>query len=138
MYKVTEEIKEAFDKAGLSCTTRESGDVSAAVIGFTGKKVPRINIIFVSTSEYNDFSVRVPVYMKIPEGKRDKAIETCNKFNFKYRYCKFMADDEGNIAVVYDVPAQITDVKAIAVEVLTRFMRILDEVYPDFIFDMLN
>lgn len=132
MFKATTAIQQAFEKANLKCTAKDFGTASAVNITCSGKQVPRLNVVFVSTNDQNDFTVRVPDYVKVPEGKTDKAWEMANICNAKYRYCKFTVDQKSNVVVTYDAPARTQDPGVIAIEMLTRFLRVLDEVYPEF------
>ncbi len=135
MFKATKLIQEAFEKGGLKSTARDFETVSAVNITCSGKQAPKLNLVFLSANDQNDFTVRVPDYIQIPEGKEAKAWEVANQCNLKYRYCKFTVDSaRKSVVVTYDAPARIADaeVGVIAVEMLTRFLRVLDEMYPEY------
>ncbi len=58
-----------------------------------------------------------------------KVINQCNQ---KFRYFKFVMNDDNDVSVEYDFPVEASDytLGQEVVEILMRMMHVLDECYP--------
>ncbi len=136
MFQTTKTIQKAFQDAGIQCAvaegTAQEKPVSEVRVVISGKQMPKATVQFVSNSDNGDFTACVLGYVKVPEGKREQALVMANQCNLKYRYCKFAVAPNDNVNVTYDAPYRAGNPGEVAVELLGRFLRILDAVYPDF------
>jgi hypothetical protein len=55
------------------------------------------------------------------------AVNSCNN---KFRYVKLTIDKDRDVNLEYDMPLQNNDVGEIAVEMLIRIMKMMEEIYP--------
>lgn len=136
-WKATNLIAEKFEDCGFDFEVRENEgsreNISRIVIkfGVAGSGYAAIN--FLSSDDDNDVSVRAyQLISQIPEGKRPRMLEACNRVMHRKRYLKFVIDDDGDLNVEYDFPQKLSDdmVPEIALEMLVRMRKILDEEYP--------
>ena len=139
MYHATEVIAKTFQEKGLKFRTRETDKYSILEAGFDGKVIQNVVIRFISSDNDNDVSVRSTDIARYPEGKLDLGYKRCNTINEKYRFLKFVMDDEGNVNVQFDFPQEISDdsLGMAAREIFIRCMKIIDECYRDIMMDIL-
>ena len=132
VYQATKKIARAFDEAGLKHDIIEASGSSAVKAGFRGENVEGVMVHFISSDDDNDVKVVVLNFLKVPAAKRGKVLEVCNNLNYTYRYAKFLLDNDSDVRVEYDLPLRNTDPGNICVEIMIRFMKILDDAYPEF------
>ncbi|MEE5992855.1 MAG: hypothetical protein V3G42_06400 [Oscillospiraceae bacterium] len=130
MYRATREIYEAFQDNDLKCIVKEYDHSSILVAGMTGKTTS-FEVYFVSKDNDNDVSLRVPDLVHIDPMLMTPLLHAVNKLNFKYRYAKFVVDEEEHtVGIVFDVPLNAENTGPIALELLARACRAVDEAYP--------
>ena len=139
MYHATEVIAKTFSEKGLKYRTREAGKLSMVEAGFDGKIVKNVIIRFLSADDDNDVSVRSTEIACYPEDKREMGYKRCNVINNKYRFLKFVMDDDGNVNAQFDFPQETSDecLGMMAREIFIRSMNIIDESYRDIMMDIL-
>lgn len=134
--KTTQAIEAAFKVQNWNYNIDEhpSGNSSALITGFDLKSGRSIQIFFISANveRGEDLAIRVFEYVSIPTGKTAEARKACNEANGKYRFVRFVARDNGNVAIEMDMPAETQNVGAVAVELLYRLLDIADDAYPIF------
>lgn len=130
IHQATMQIAKALDQNNLKYEVKEMDNISYVQAGFSGKNVKHLSIRYLSTDEDNDVSVRVFQLATAPEEKREKILAVLNSLNRKYRYAKFVIDDDGDVNVQYDIPQKSGNVGEACIEILVRFMQILDDSYP--------
>ncbi len=64
--------------------------------------------------------------------KYANAIVLCNQFNKQYRWVKLFVDDERAIVAKADAIVDFSSVGAECSEMVNRMVRIIDDVYPEF------
>ena len=126
MYHATEVIAKTFSEKGLKYRTREAGKLSMVEAGFDGKIVKNVSVR----------STEIACY---PEDKREMGYKRCNVINNKYRFLKFVMDDDGNVNAQFDFPQETSDecLGMMAREIFIRSMNIIDESYRDIMMDIL-
>ena len=133
MFKVTTEIYNALSQVdGLKVFTEDYTNKSEVWLQFghkTGGGSYRIH--FISTKEKNDVAVRVFGLLTVEDSHRDKILPVINKLNNKYRYIKFVLDDDGDVNLEYDFTLRCPDPTVSAEEIVIRMVKIVDESYPE-------
>lgn len=132
MYQATNKIARTFDREGIkySTGTLDSGS-SYVSASFTGDNVKSVDVVFLSSDNDNDVSVRAYSVVKFSESKSAAMILLANQLNNKYRFVKFTVDtDDRDMNVEYDFPEKTDDVGRTAVELFWRFAKIIDAAYP--------
>ena len=139
MYHATDVIAKTFQEKGLKFRTREAGQLSMVEAGFDGKVVQNVIIRFISSDNDNDVSVRSTDIARYPEDKLAMGYKRCNAINHKYRFLKFVMDDNGNVNAQFDFPQETSDecLGMMAREIFIRSMNIIDESYRDIMMDIL-
>jgi len=130
MYRATREIYEAFQDADLKCTVKELDHSSILLAGITGKHT-RFDVAFVSKDNDNDVSLRVLDLVHIDSMLMTPLLHAVNKLNSKYRYAKFVVEEEeATVSIFFDFPLNAQNTGSIALELLARVSKIVDDAYP--------
>lgn len=130
MYRATREIYEAFQDSGLNCVVKELDHSSILIAGMTGKHT-NFNVSFISKDNDNDVSLRVLDLVHIDPMLMTPLLHAMNKLNSKYRYAKFVVDEEEqSVSILFDFPLNAQNTGPIALELLARVSRIVDDAYP--------
>ena len=133
MYKATEEIYEAFQDAELHCETDENDEGHTYVRAGISTKLTSFSMLFISTDDDNDVSMRIFNFVRFDEEKRGSVLFAANKLNRMFRYVKFFVDfDDNTVTVAMDFPVSCDNVGQTAIEILFRMMDISDEAYSEF------
>ena len=132
MFRATRDIKRKFDSKEIKYRVVDKSDVSYIEAGIRGDNYSSMDVLYISRDDDNDVSVRVMQICKVPDNKLAPMILAVNECNNKFRYVKFVMDKDRDINLEYDMPLKNNDVGEIAVELLIRIMKIMDEAYPIF------
>ena len=136
IYKASRLIVEEFDRNDIKYggKIQEYDDSSLVEAGFRIDNGPLVMAHFFSSDDDNDVAVRVFGIINVKEEKRQQMLQQINDANRKMRYIKFLLDEDGDLNAEYDFPVKLADeqVGEVAVEIFVRLMKILDDVYPDF------
>lgn len=131
IFKATKEIEEKLKAADLKCNVVEGDSSSMVVCGINGKYIT-YKIQFISRDDDNDVAIRAFDLVKFPEEKREDMIHFAHECTAKFRYAKFVANlNDNTMQLEYDMPVTCTNPGDIAVEMLLRIMRMLDDVGAD-------
>ncbi len=130
MFQATKQIAAAFDEKDLKYTTSESEKSSRVVAKFNGDNAKHIEVRFISTDDDNDVAVRCFQIVSANADKAAKMKDAINELNNKYRYIKFIIDEDYDVNAEYDLPVRSENVGPMCVEIFIRFMNIIDEAYP--------
>ncbi len=130
MFQVTSEIYAAFQEAGLKCTVEEGEERCAIKAGISGDHCNYRVYLISRDAESNDFALRVFQLANIPEGKKGAVLSVLNDMHEKFRFFKFVVDEDGDLNVEYDFPKEGGDPGKAAVEMVIRLMQIVDDIYP--------
>ena len=132
MYRATRRIYEELRKdSGLKVFTEEIGNSSVAWLQFGVKNGGSYRIRFISKDDDNDVAVRIFGLIKVSDSQKSRLLPVINSLNSKYRYAKFVLDDDGDLNVEYDYLVRCPDPAASAREIVVRFVQIVDESYPE-------
>ena len=132
VFKATREIAAKLDSEEIKYSILTGNDSSTVQVKYSGDNFSTLEILFISRDDDNDVSVRVIHICKVPDNKLAPMILAVNECNNKFRYVKFVMDKDRDINLEYDMPLKNNDVGEIAVELLIRIMKIMDEAYPIF------
>lgn len=135
-WKPTKLIAEKFEECEYEFEVREhvgpEEDLSIILIPFNLTGGGPVNVGFISSSDDNDVAVCVfQLISQIPEERRPRMMEACNRVMDRKRHLRFVINDDGNLNVEYDIPLMVSDevLPTIAVEMFVRMQRILNEEY---------
>ena len=130
MFKATREISRAFDAKSIKYRVVDKEKVSYVEASVRGKVAPSVDIAFFSSDDDNDVSVRVVAILRAPENRLGQALVAINECNNRFRFVKFVLDKDRDINLEFDMPLRTTNPGDVAVEMLIRIMKILDDAYP--------
>lgn len=130
MFQASDAICSELKKLGLKVFTEDHGEQSECWLGFDLTNGASYRIRFISKDNDNDVAVRVFGLVRVDDEKRIKLLPVINSLNVKYRYAKFVCDNDGDINVEYDYPVKCTPTES-AGEIVARFVNIIKESYPE-------
>lgn len=134
--KTTQAVEAAFKAQNWNYKVDEhpSGKSSAIITGFDLKSGRSVQIFLISgvTEQGEDLAIRVFEYVTIPAGRATAALKACNEASGRYRFAKFVYQENGNVSIEMDMPAEVRNVGDVAVELLYRLLDIADDAYPIF------
>lgn len=131
MFKMTTAIYNALIEDGdLKVFTEEHEKSSEVWLQFGIKNGGSYRIRFISHDDDNDVSVRVYSLISVEADQREKVILALNDLNIKYRFIKFVLDDDGDVNMEYDYPVKCPDPSASALEMVIRIVKMVDDAYP--------
>ena len=126
--------KRIYDKLrameGLKVFTEVNEKSSEVWLQFPIKNGGAYRIKFISIDNDNDVAVRVFGLIRVGEAQKPKILETLNTLNNKYRYVKFCCNNDGDVNIEYDYLLRSENPENSADEIMFRFVKIIDEVYP--------
>ena len=132
MYRATRNIYDALKKEGnLKVFTEDSEKRSEVWLQFGIKNGSSYRIRFISTDDDNDVAVRVFGFISVEPECIHKILPVLNALNQKYRYVKFVCDDDGDINIEYDFPVSASRPEESAKEIMARIVSIIDKSYPE-------
>lgn len=132
IYKATKAIEADFRASGIKFRVEEGDNNSRVVAGFTPKNGTPVRAQFISNDDDNDVSVRLYTLIHATDDSRDAILKVVNECNRKYRYCKFVLDDDNDVNVEYDFLLRSENIGPMATEYFIRLMKIVENVYPLF------
>ena len=132
MFKATQAIYSALkaSKLELKVFTDENEAQSFVWLQFTAKNGSPYRIQFISRDDDNDVAVRIFSLIHVESSQIEKVLPAINAVNSKFRYTKFVIDNDGDINVEYDFLVRAANVEECAEEIVIRFVKIIDEAYP--------
>lgn len=132
VYRATQYIANEFTRKDLKFDVRETENSSLVSITCNGDNVKSLNVLFISRDNDPDVAVRAFALGTFPAEKRQKGINLANDLNREYRYLKFALDNDGDLNAEFDFPLRcsISEVGDLAMELLSRCLKIVDEAYP--------
>ena len=131
MFKMTKAIYAALKQnEDLKVFTEEDENSSHVWLQFGIKNGGTYKILFISSDNDNDVSVRVFSLLSVEEEQQAKVLLAINMLNSKYRFVKFVLDDDGDVNLEYDYLVHDPDPAASAEEILYRIVNLVDDVYP--------
>ena len=132
MFKMTTAIYNALkDEDGLKVFTDESEKSSNVWLQFGIKNGGSYRIKFISRDDDNDVAVRVYGLVSLEKDKSNAVLPILNQLNNKYRFVKFVLDDDGDVNIEYDYLMNCPNPAASARELIIRLVNIVDEAYPE-------
>lgn len=132
MFKMTKVIYDELKKdSKLKVFTDDRGDSSNVWLQFGIKNGGSYRIRFISRDDDNDVAVRVFGLVTIDENHWAKVLPAINKLNAKYRYIKFILDDDGDVNLEYDYLVRCPNPAVSAREIVVRIVKIVDDSYPE-------
>lgn len=139
MFAATKRIYNALKaKEGLKVFTEENEKSSEVWLQFPVKNGGNYRIKFISTDDDNDVAVRVFGLLRVDDTQKAKILEALNALNVKYRYVKFCCDNDGDVNIEYDYPVRSENPENSAEEIVIRFVKIIDDAYPQLMHALWN
>ena len=129
-YKATREIDHIFTMAGIKHKVLDHGTASVVAAGYDGDNAHELVFQFISHDDDADVSVRCFGIFRNVHGNLPMVLMTLNALNCKFRYMKFVLDQDGDINAEYDFPMAAERVGLAAAELCQRMIQIIDEAYP--------
>ena len=125
-----ERISEALTGVGLRHEMGQAKDLRLIEIHFQGENA---RVILRVISDGGDIKILTEGFAKIPAEKMAAGCAAVNSLNQRYRYIKFLLDDEGHIFADWDLPESVSNEAAaqIVIEMVVRMMQIVDEAYSE-------
>ena len=133
IYNSTRLIAQAMDNHNFKYSVEEQEDRSLIVAGYRIQSGNILQVKFISQSKDNDVAIRLFCLVNsVSEDKVEKTLKILNACNCKYRYLRFVLDNDRDINVEYDIPEYTSDdcIGEIACEIFARIMSIVDDCYP--------
>ena len=131
MLEIAERFTAEMTRVGLKY--REPRDLpnggTAIACGINGR-CNVYDVVFFFDADGHSMSVRVFNLVKVPVDKQLPVIEVLNSLNTEYRWVKFYINAEYDVNVQLDAIVNSETSGPVAVELLLRTMKIIDEVYP--------
>lgn len=132
MFQATQRIYEELKhEDGLKVFTDETENTTCAWLQFSVKNGGTYRIRFINTDDDNDTAVRIFGLLNISDDVRPQVMKAVNALNRRFRYAKFVCDDDGDVNIEYDFPVSGSNPAASAREIVIRLVRIVDEAYPE-------
>ena len=131
LYRLTKMIYDELSKQeGLKVFTEEHESSSCVWLSFGIDGGGHYRINFISHDNDNDVAVRVYGLITIKEKQRGKMLAALNVINKKYRFLKFVLDDDGDISIHYDYLLTDANPAESVTELTGRITQIVDDAYP--------
>lgn len=131
-YQATKKIARALEERDIRYKVEETEKSSYVEVSFKGDNIRGINIKLISSDDDNDVSVRSYAIVSVPDEKKAAILAIVNEINLKYRYLKFVLDEDGDVNAEYDIPQKTVEIGDVGYELVSRFVNIIDKAYPMF------
>lgn len=131
MFKATKEIAAYLEEKGIKYDVNGNEKLSFVKVRYKCDNLAGIEVVFLSSDDDNDVSVRVMRLVKVPENKRTAVLKVINDLHCRFRYVNFVLDKDGDVRMDYDMPLRTSNVGAVAKEICSRMVNIGDKVYPE-------
>jgi len=133
MFKMTQEIYRKLTEDGkLKAFTEGNEQASEVWLQFGIKNGGSYRIKFISRDNDNDVAVRIFGLVSLDgDEQKAKILPVLNSLNNRYRYAKLVMDDDGDVNMEYDYLMDCPDPTASAMEVVIRFTKLVDDIYPE-------
>ena len=119
-----------FDSQDMKYSITDDGKAIITGFGLQNLESVKITIIF----DDNDRTVGLRAFsiLKIPDSKVNNMFAVVNALNQKYRWIKFIIDEEDNtLTAADDAVVQLDSCGDEVMELCLRFASIVDEAYPE-------
>lgn len=132
MSMTCERVKSFFDEKGIKYTYFEpdekSGEVLKVTFGADNKE--SISILFFFDADGDSVNVKSFSIAKVAEGKLMEMYTLINELNYEYRWIKFYLDKDNEVAASGDAIINEETAGDECMEIVLRYVNIIDEVYP--------
>lgn len=119
-----------FDSKGFNYDMSDDG--MAITTGFALENCEGVKILIVFDDDDHSVAIRALNIVKIPDAKKDDMYTLVNELNRKFRWIKFVIDDEDNtINAEDDAIIQLDSCGEEVFECSLHFAAIVDEAYPE-------
>ncbi len=132
MQSTARDFIRACDREGIKYKdprTTESGK-TAVTLGVNGSHGNSYNVGFYFDKNETGVAIRVYQFTACKESNYAKMLLACNELNNKYRWVKFVIDDDLDINIEADCVVSPTTAGTVCVEMFYHFMGIAKEAYP--------
>ena len=132
MGRIAEAFKAHLDEKGIKYTyfEPEENRAEAIRISFSGENTDSIAVTFFFDKDASSINVKSFSIAKIPTEKIIDIYVVLNELNNEYRWVKFYVDDDNEVTVSGDAITDVATAGEECEEILFRYVKIIDEVYP--------
>lgn len=124
------DIKRVLDETKTKYREESNGKQWEIVTGFSGKDKNYI-IKFISTGPQDDaLAIRVFGIVSAEKSQYPRIYPVLQSLQDTYRYLRFTLDRDGDVNVEFDVTCLGKDAGLVALEMIVRITKILDDAYP--------
>ena len=133
MLKTVESFETEMKNVGLKYRQPVEGNNGDCVVncGIKGKYTA-YETVFIFSPDEHTISIQAINLLSIPIDRRFEILELINTLTGEYRWIKFCIDQENFLRIQLDAVVNPETCGKIAVELLLRTMKIIDDVYPKF------
>lgn len=125
------DIKRVLDETKTKYREESNGRQWEIVTGFTGKEKNYL-IKFISTGSNDDtLAMRIFGIVSVERSQYSRVYPVLNKLQDTYRFLRFTLDGDGDVNVEYDLTCCDKDAGLVALELIVRITKILDDAYPE-------
>lgn len=124
-----QDIKSAFESAGVKSLSAQFGDQWEIHAGVNGKGVTYTMKFISKTTDKNVLGLRIFNLIQVPARNRRNMLQLLSQLQSRYRFWRFNLDPSNNVNVEYDFPPATTNHGKMAVELFLRTMKMIDECY---------
>lgn len=125
------DIKQTFDKANLNNKVIHAGSQWELHASISGKANSYVLKYIMKETGKGDLALRIFKLANVPENRRMNVYPVLNSLQRQYRFVRFNLDSDGDVNLEYDLPNCTTGIGGIALEMLLRIMKIVDDIYPE-------
>ena len=133
MSLVAERIKSHFDAEGIRYDYYEPTESrnEAIRVGFNAKNKDSISVILFIDEDGGSINVKSFTVAKVPENKLMDMYVCLNDLNNQYRWVKFYIDSDNEVTVSGDAIIDAESAGKECLEIVIRYVDIIDDVYPN-------
>ena len=132
MQSTARDFIRACDREGIKYKdprTTDSGK-TAVTLGVTGSHGNSYNVGFYFDTNETGVAIRVYQFTACNDSNYARMLLACNELNNKYRWVKFVIDDDRDINIEADCVVSPSTAGTVCVEMFYHFMGIAKEAYP--------
>lgn len=107
-------------------------DEDAVDISFNGKNASSIRVTVRFSKDNEGYVHFFNMTIGSFKDKEAEAMKQCNAMNMKYRWVKFYVDNDSDVIVDADAIVDLGSVGKECLEIVIRTVKIIDDVYPEF------
>ncbi len=138
MNKNAKKFMQTLDEKGIQYDVNEKDDATVVSVMTSAKKIKSITVHLIIDDDDKHVSLCCIGFVQVkPENYAD-ALIACNECNQKYRWVKFVVDDDLDVNALDDAVTSPDTAGEELCELMLRMMALVDECYPVFMKNIFN